>query len=116
MTRLFLDEDVPEAVAVSLKLRGYDVVTTRQAGRRGLTDAQQLDFAHSQGRLLFTHNVADFTKLHVEFLRKGREHSGILLARQLPIGFIVTAMLKFLSSSKAKDVRNQVVWLSEWIT
>jgi len=116
MTRLFLDEDVPEAVAVSLKLRGYDVVTTRQAGRRGLTDAQQLDFAHSQGRLLFTHNVADFTKLHVEFLRKGKEHSGILLARQLPIGFIVTAMLKFLSSSKAKDVRNQVVWLSEWIT
>ena len=45
MTRLFLDEDVPEAVAVSLKLRGYDVVTTRQAGRRGLTDAQQLDLS-----------------------------------------------------------------------
>ena len=116
MIRLFFDEDVPEAVAVGLRLRGYDVVTTRQAGRRGLTDAQQLDYAHSQGILLFSHNAADYTKLHVEYVRKGREHSGILLARQLPVGFIVTAMLKFLSSSKAKDIRNQVVWLSEWIT
>lgn len=115
MTRLFLDEDVPEAVAVGLRLRGYDVLTTRQAGRRGLTDAQQLDYAHSQGRLLFTHNIADFAKLHVEYVRKGREHSGILLARQLPIGFTVKAMLKFLSSSKAKDVGNQLVWLSEWL-
>jgi uncharacterized protein with PIN domain len=115
MTRLFLDENVPEAVAVALRLRGYDVGTTRQTGRRGLTDGQQLDYAHSQGRILFTHNVADFAKIHVEYVRKGREHSGIILARQLPIGFIVTALLKFLSSSKAKDVRNQVVWLSDWL-
>jgi hypothetical protein len=115
MTRLFLDENVPEAVAVALRLRGYDVGTTRQTGRRGLTDGQQLDYAHSQGRILFTHNVADFAKIHVEYVRKGREHSGIILARQLPIGFIVTALLKFLSSSKAKDVRNQAVWLSDWL-
>lgn len=116
MNRLFLDENVPEAVAVGLRLRGYDVVTTRQAGRRGLTDAEQLNYAHSQRRILFTHNVADFAKIHVEYVRKGREHSGIILARQLPIGFIVTALLKFLSSSKAKDIQNQVVWLSEWMT
>jgi hypothetical protein len=115
MIRLFLDEDVPESVAAGLRLRGYDVVTTRQAGRRGLTDAQQLDYAHSGGRLFFTHNIADFTQLHVEYVRKGREHSGILLAQQLPIGVIVTAMLKFLSSSKAKNVRNQLVWLSDWL-
>ena len=47
MTRLFLDEDVPEAVAVSLKLRGYDVVTTRQAGRRGLTRRPAAGFEFS---------------------------------------------------------------------
>ena len=116
MTRLFLDEDVPEAVAVAVSLRGYDVLTTRQAGKRSGSDSEQLDYAHSEGRVLLTHNVADFVKIHVEYVRKGREHSGIILARQRPIGLMVTALLKFLSSSKAKDMQNQVVWLSEWMT
>lgn len=115
MIRLFLDEDVPEAVAVALRLRGYDVVTTREAERKGSADAEQLDYAHSEGRIFFTHNIADFVKIHLDYARKGREHSGIILAKQLPIGLVVAAMLRFLSSSKAKNVQNQVVWLSEWI-
>jgi uncharacterized protein with PIN domain len=116
MTRVFLDEDVPEAVAVGLRLRGYDVLTTRQARKSGATDLEQLEFAHSQGRVLLTHNVADFAKIHADYVRKGREHSGILLAQQRPIGLLVTALLKFLASPKAKDMKNRVVWLSEWIT
>ena len=60
-------------------------------------------------------NIADFVKIHLDYARKGREHSGIILAKQLPIGLIVAAMLRFLSSSKAKNVQNQVVWSSEWI-
>ena len=116
MTRLFLDEDVPEAVAVALRLRGYDVMTTRQAGRKGLTDAEQLDYAHSEARVFLTHNVADFARIHEEYVSKRRKHSGIILARQRPIGLIVTALLKFLSSSEAKNLQNQVVWLSKWTT
>jgi uncharacterized protein with PIN domain len=115
MIRLFLDEDVPQAVAVALRLRGYDVVTAQEAERKGSADVEQLDYAHSEGRIFLTHNIADFAKIHLDYVRKGREHSGIILARQLPIGLIVAAMLRFLSSSKAKNVQNQVVWLSEWI-
>lgn len=29
MIRLFLDEDVPEAIAIALRLRGYNVVTVQ---------------------------------------------------------------------------------------
>jgi hypothetical protein len=29
MIKLYLDEDVPEAVAMSLRLRGYDVITVK---------------------------------------------------------------------------------------
>ncbi|MGD0237096.1 MAG: DUF5615 family PIN-like protein [Syntrophorhabdales bacterium] len=115
MIRMFLDEDVPEAVAVALRLRGYDVATVREAGRKGLTDVEQLDYAHSQGRVFLTHNIADFAKIHLEYARNGRQHSGIIVARQLPVGVIVAALLRFLSSSKGRDVRNVLIWLSEWI-
>ena len=98
-----------------LRLRGYDVVTAREAERKGAADVEQLDYAHSEGRIFLTHNIADFVKIHLDYVREGREHSGIILARQLPIGLIVTAMLRLLSSSKAKNVQNKVVWLSEWI-
>jgi predicted nuclease of predicted toxin-antitoxin system len=113
--RLFLDEDVPEAVALALRLRGYDIVTVREAGRKGLTDAEQLDYAHSEGRVFITHNVADFAKIHVAYLRSGRRHSGIILARQLPIGTIVAALLRFFSSAKKKNLDNDLIWLSEWV-
>ncbi|MDP3028778.1 MAG: DUF5615 family PIN-like protein [Deltaproteobacteria bacterium] len=51
MLRLFIDEDVPEAVALALRLRGYDVITATEAGRKGLTDVEQLEYATSQGRI-----------------------------------------------------------------
>jgi len=116
MTRLFLDEDVPEAIAIALRLRGYNVVTTREAGRKSLTDKEQLDYAYSEERILLTHNIADFAKIHLDYVIKGKEHGGIILARQLPIGVIVKALLKLLSSSKIKNIQNQAIWLSDWIS
>ena len=45
MIKLYLYEDVPEAVAIALRLRGYDVLTVREAKRKGLSDLDQLKFA-----------------------------------------------------------------------
>ena len=45
MIKLYLDEDVPEAVAIALKLRGYDVLTVRDALKKGLSDIDQLKSA-----------------------------------------------------------------------
>jgi len=50
MIKLYLDENVPEAVSTALRLRGYDVLTVRDAGRKGLSDIEQLKYAFSQGR------------------------------------------------------------------
>ena len=116
MIRLFLDEDVPEGVALALRLRGYDVRTVQEAGRKGLTDAEQLSYARSEGRVLLTHNAADFARLHLTFVGTGKKHGGIILAKQLPIGVVVRAMLNLLSGSRAEDLRNRLVWLSDWIT
>lgn len=34
--RLYIDEDVHESVAPALRQHGYDVLTVREAGRRGV--------------------------------------------------------------------------------
>jgi predicted nuclease of predicted toxin-antitoxin system len=115
MINLYLDENVPEAVALGLRLRGFDVVTVRDTRRKGLSDFEQLQYAASENRAIFTFNVADFQKIHHEFLKGGMEHKGIILSKQLPIGIIVKALLKLLSRVTTAKVKNNIIWLSDWI-
>jgi predicted nuclease of predicted toxin-antitoxin system len=116
MIRLYLDEDVPEAIAMALRLRGYDVITVKEASNKGLTDLDQIQYAISEERVLFTHNIADFCKIHSGFINKGYEHNGLIVTRQLPIGVIVKALLRLLSSVNYEKIRNNIIWLSDWIT
>ncbi len=46
-------------------------------------DAEHLDYATSQGRVLYSFNVADFYRLHKDYLAQGKGHVGIVLARRL---------------------------------
>lgn len=115
MIKLYLDENVPVAVSTALRLRGYDVLTVKDVGRKGLSDFEQLQYASSQNRVLFTFNVADFYKIHPEFMKEGFNHAGIILSRQFPIGTIVKALLKLLSDIKHENIRNNIAWLSDWV-
>ena len=115
MMKLYLDEDVPEAIALALRLRGYDVITVKDVGRKGFTDIEQLKYASSEKRVILTHNIADFCKIHSDFIKEGLEHSGIILSKQLPIGVIVKALLRLLSNIPYEQSRNNVMWLSDWI-
>ena len=115
MIKLYLDEDVPEAIAAALRLRGYNVITVKEAGRKGLSDIDQLKYATSEGRTIFTFNVADFHKIHAGLVKKRIDHDGIILSKQLPIGIIVKALLKLLSDVKFEKIKNNIIWLSDWI-
>lgn len=115
MIRLYLDEDVHEDIAMALRLRGYDVETTREAGNKGLSDIEQLKYATSEDRTVISCNIADFYELHSEFVRKGINHSGIILTKQLSIGTIVKALLKLISTTTQEKIRNKIFWLSDWI-
>jgi len=115
MIKVYFDEDVPDGVAVGLRLRGYDVQTAREAGRKGLSDREQVDYAVSQQRVIFSHNVADFMRFHRECLQTGDHHQGMILSKQRPVGEIVRALLRLLSGLKEEDVKNRVMWLSDWI-
>src|ERR1700730_1291268 len=56
--RLFVDEDaMAHALVTGLRARGIDVLTVGEGARRRLDDDEQLEFATSQGRVLYTFNT-----------------------------------------------------------
>ena len=57
--RFYMDEHVPAAVTQGLRRRGVDVLTVQGAGSCSAADEEQLAFALTQGRVIFTQD-ADF--------------------------------------------------------
>lgn len=83
-----LDEDVSYRVAEGLRQRGVDATSVHEVGRanRRVSDAEQLEFATGQGRVLVTYNRADYQALDATWRAQGRVHSGILwcVERSIP--------------------------------
>jgi hypothetical protein len=109
--RLYLDEDVHKRIASALRLRRFDAVSAHEVGRWGLRDAEQLTYAATEGRALFTYNTPDYLRLHLAWLQRGQEHYGIIVSDQLPIGETVRRLLNLLNRVTADEMRNQIRWL-----
>ena len=110
--KIYLDEDVYAAVALGLRRRGFDVLTTFEAGRRSSSDGDQLRFASAEGRVLVTFNRGDFARLHAKCVASGDRHSGIIVSRQASIGSVVKALAKLLGAADAAGLANRFLWLS----
>ncbi len=109
--RLYLDEDVHKRVASALRLRHFDAVSAHDVGRWGLGDEEQLAFAATEGRALLTFDSPDYIQLHRKWLHDGREHSGIIISDQLPVGETVRRLLHLLNRVTPDEMRNQLYWL-----
>ena len=73
--KLLLDENVSARVAERLRDEGVDAVHVRDRGMTGATDAEVLEKAFEEDRILVTANVGDF-----ERLARARElHGGLVL-------------------------------------
>ena len=115
--RLYFDEDsMWQALVDALRARGVDVLTALEAGMLERDDAEHLDVATAQGRVLCSFNVADFYRLHTEYLAAGKNHSGIILARQqlYTIGEHMRRILKLISRKSAEEMANHAEFLSAW--
>ena len=78
-----MDEDsMRRALVRALRARGVDVTTALDEGLIERDDAEHLDHATALGRVLYTFNVADFHRLHRDYLTQGKNHAGIILAPQ----------------------------------
>jgi len=112
--KLYLDEDVPLAFAQALINRGVNVVTTQQVRNDAKSDEEQLTYTTKEGSAIFTHNKRDFVLLHNEYLRKGKEHAGIILSDQLPVGILLKRFMKLWFSLNDTDTRSRLEFLSNW--
>ena len=66
MIELYADENFELPVVKRLREKGYDVLTTREAGKdnQRIPDEDVLDFAISQNRAVITLNYNHFKNLH----------------------------------------------------
>jgi len=104
LLRYYLDEHLPAAVALGLRARGIDVVSTAEAGRAAqeISDADQLAYATAQSWVLVTRD-SDFIHLASTQL----PHAGIIyLQRVLSIGDTIAYLEVIARLSTADEVRD----------
>lgn len=115
MTRLFaevyLDEDVSVLVGDLLRARGFHASTTRDAGNLGKNDTEQLDYATSHGLALLTHDRSDFETIHRQYVAKGKNHWGIIVAARRSPHLIVANLLRLLDKLTADELRDQLLYI-----
>lgn len=115
--RLYLDEDsVNRALIRALTARGMDVSNAVDAGRTGITDAEQLAYSTGEGRVLYSSNVGDFCRLHKSWMESGRSHGGLLLVAQqrLSIGEQLRAILRLNRELASAELRDRVEFVTRW--
>jgi hypothetical protein len=115
----YLDED---AMRISLRRAlqscNFDVQSAFEAGMVRRPDEEQLEVATDQGRVLYSFNVADFSRIHADWLSLNRPHAGIVLAHQwqrYSIGTQLRGLLRLSTERNAAGMRNRLEFLSDWI-
>jgi hypothetical protein len=93
-----------------------DVITALEEGMIEREDTEHLDYAGTQGRVLYTYNVADFYRLHTDFLAQGKSHAGMILAPQqrYSVGEVMRRLLKLIHTKSAAEMSNSIEFLQAW--
>lgn len=105
---IYLDEDVHILVGELLSGRGFRAVVTRDAGRLGKADRDQLAYAVSQRMAILTHNRSDFEELEREYAATGQPYAGIIIAtRRHPYEI----MRRLLNTLTADELGNQIIYI-----
>lgn len=106
--KFHLDENVGNAIAQGLKLRGIDVSTTPLSNLIGSSDEQQLAFAVSQRRVVFTQDK-DFLRLH----SVSKDHAGITYCQKglRATGEIIEGLYLIWECMDSDDIAGQVEFI-----
>lgn len=90
------------------------MITAFEQGMTKRSDEEQLEFALSIGRVIFTSNVKDFSRLHRDFLTLGKNHAGIIAMHQkrYSIGEQVQRLQRLVFTKSAKEMENTLQYLS----
>lgn len=100
--RLLLDAHVSgRRVGAPLAVAGHDVRALDQEPElEGLTDEDVLGLASAQGRVLVTHDVADFPVILRSWAEAGRSHAGVILVYEIghrEFGVVIAGVSRWLA-------------------
>lgn len=108
----FMDQHVPKAITVQLRLREVDVLTAYEDGSHELEDPELLDRATELGRVLFSQ---DDDLLAVSHYRQenGIIFGGVVYGHQLrvTIGLCVRDLELLAKGCEPEDMKNRVEYL-----
>lgn len=109
---LYFDHHVPRAIAVGVRQRGIDVLTTEPDGMADRDDEFLLQRATDLGRVVFT-QAMDFLALAAAWRQTRREFTGMVYAHQLriTIGGAIHDLALIASRMNPEDIRNRVEFL-----
>lgn len=107
-----MDEHVPRAITTGLRLRGVDVLTTQDDGRRNAPDSVLLDRASDLRRVLFSQDedlLAESTRRQ----REGIPFAGVIYGHQLgiTIGNCIRDLELIAKAARLEDLANRVEYL-----
>ena len=112
--QLYLDEDVWQGLAITLREAGFDVIHVYDVGRGGLSDEAQLAYAATEGWAILTHNSKDFVPLAVAYYFDGEEHAGIIVSEQVEKGELVRRTKKLLTILSTEEVKGTLRYLADY--
>lgn len=108
----YMDQHVPRAITVGLRLRGVEVLTAYEDDASEFEDVELLNRAGERGRVLFTRDddlLAEATKRQ----RAGIPFCGVVYAHQLraSIGKCVEDLEVIAKAAEPADLMDQVIFL-----
>jgi len=115
--RFYFDEDAMDGNLLhALRIRGVNVTSALEQRMIRRSDTDHLEFATSQGCVLYSFNIGDFQQLHSAYLTQGKHHSGIVLCQQqrYNLGEQMRRLLTIAGRISAEEMRDSLIFLSAW--
>lgn len=110
--RLYMDQHVPRAITVGLRLRDIDVLTAFEDAASMFGDADLLERATALGRVLFSQDD-DLLAEATHRQRTGQFFSGVIYAHQLriTIGVCLYDLELIATLAEPEELHNQILFL-----
>lgn len=108
---IYLDENVHVLLAEIVRSYGFKAVTTQDVGRKGTSDADQLEYANNQDYALITHNRVDFEELATEYFTSAKNHCGIIIVADNSPQEIARRLKAVLNNFTADEMMNQIIYI-----
>jgi hypothetical protein len=112
--RFLADEDLRRAIVRATRRLEptLEFATAQDLGLSGVTDFQVLEFAHSQGWLLVSHDVNTMKAAAEQRVRGGQGMSGLFLTPQnRPVRTVAESLVLIWAASQIEEWRNRIVYL-----